>query len=101
MSSYSNATEQDLINLRKLVEQQKEQRAQKIKNKILKETLDKKLAESLLPITKKLDEVKESTQEIGDVIKKSQPAFENTPQTAIEKTPQPAIENNEGAIYDV
>ena len=32
MSIYSNVTEQDLINHRKLAEQQKEQRAHKIKN---------------------------------------------------------------------
>ena len=32
MSIYSNVTEQNLINLRKLAEQQKEQRAPKIKN---------------------------------------------------------------------
>ena len=51
MSIYSNVTEQDLINLPKLAEQQKNQRALKIKNKILKQTLDKKLAESLSPIT--------------------------------------------------
>ena len=31
MSNYSNVTEQDLINLRKLAEQQKNQRALKIK----------------------------------------------------------------------
>ena len=30
-----------------------------------------KLAESLSPITKKLDDVNESTQEVGDLIKKS------------------------------
>ena len=36
MSIYSNVAEQDLINLRKLVEQQKNERALKIKNKILK-----------------------------------------------------------------
>ena len=58
MSVYSNVTEQDLINLRKLAEQQKEQRALKIKNRILKQTHDIKLAESLSPITEKLDEVK-------------------------------------------
>ena len=57
MSIYSNVTEQDLINLRKLADQQKEQRALKIKNRILKQTHDKKLAESLSPITKKLDKV--------------------------------------------
>ena len=108
MSIYSNVTEQDLDNLRKLAEQQKEQRALKIKNRILKQTHDKKLAESFSPITDKItdkiDEVNksinESTQELGDVIKKSQPAIENTPQPAIENTPQPAIENNEGVIYD-
>ena len=46
MSIYSNVTEQDLNNLRKLAEQQKEQRAPKIKNSILKHTHDVKLAES-------------------------------------------------------
>ena len=56
MSFYSNITEQDLINLRKLADQQKEQRALKIKNRILKQTHDIKLAESLTPITKKLEE---------------------------------------------
>ena len=58
MSIHSNVTEQNLINLRKLAEQQKEQRANKTKNRILKQTHDIKLAESLSPITKKLDEVK-------------------------------------------
>ena len=105
MSIYSNVTETDLDNLRKLAQQQKEQRAIKIKNRILKQTHDKKLAESLSPITDKLGEVNksinESTKELGDVIKKSLPAIENTPQPAIENTPQPAIENNEGVIYDV
>ena len=63
MSIYSNVTEQDLINLRKLAEQQKNERALKIKNKILKQTHDIKLAESRSPITEKLDEVNKSTQE--------------------------------------
>ena len=40
MSIYSNVTETDLDNLRKLSEQQKEQRALKIKNRILKQTHD-------------------------------------------------------------
>ena len=35
MSIYSNVTETDLYNLRKLAAQQKEQRALKIKNKFL------------------------------------------------------------------
>ena len=68
MSNYSNVTEQDLINLRKLAQQQKEQRALKIKNRILKQTHDIKLAESLSPFTKKLDNINESTKKIGDVI---------------------------------
>ena len=104
MSIYSNVTEQDLDNLRKLAQQQKEQRALKIKNRILKQTHDIKLAESLSPITKKLDETsdnlknvfKESTQNLGNVIKEN-----NTPQLAIENNPQPAIENNDGVAYDV
>ena len=62
MSIYSNVTEQDLINLRKLAEQQKEQRALKTKNRILKETHDVKLAESLSPITERLDKIKKSTK---------------------------------------
>ena len=36
-----------------------------------------KLAESLSPITKNLDEVKESTQKIGDSIKESPQSSEN------------------------
>ena len=99
MSIYPNVTKQDMINLRKLAEQQKNQRVLKIKNRFLKQTHDKKLAESLSPITKKLDEVKETTQKIGDLIKESQPA---TPQLAIENTPnQQPIENIEVVIYDV
>ena len=44
MSIYSNVTEQDLENLRKLAQQQKNQRAQKIKNRISKQTHDKKIS---------------------------------------------------------
>ena len=105
MSIYSNVTEQDLDNLRKLAQQQKEQRALKIKNRIIEKTHDVKLAESLSPITNKLDEtskklagvIKESTQNLGNVIKEN-----NTPQLAIENIPihQP-IEDNEGRVYDV
>ena len=89
MSTYSNVTEEDLDNLRKLAEQQKQERALKIKNRFLKQTHDVKLAENLSPITKKLDEVNKSTQEsltpinekldtikkstrrVGDIIKES------------------------------
>ena len=49
-SIYPNVTEQDLINLRNLAEQQKNQRALKFKNRILKQTHVVKLAETLSPI---------------------------------------------------
>ena len=71
MSIYSNVTEQDLDNLRNLTEQQKNQQALKIKNRILKQTHDVKLAESLSPITKKLDNIDKSTKEIGEVFKET------------------------------
>ena len=53
LSIYPNVTEQDLINLRKLAEQQKNQRVLEIKNRIIKQTHDVKLAESLSLDTKK------------------------------------------------
>ena len=100
MSIYSNVTELDLINLRKLAEQQKNQRAIKIKNRILKQTHDVKLAESLSPITKKLDEVNKSAQEsllpftrkldtVNESIKESNP--ENNKEIAI--TPSILLED--------
>ena len=115
MSIYSNVTEKDLINLRKLAEQQKEQRALKIKNRILKQNHDDNLAESLSPITTKLDEtskkigdvIKESTQNLSNVIKDNnnpQLAIKNTPAPQpIENTPapQPVIENSSVVIFDV
>ena len=63
MSIYSNVTEKDLENLRKLADQQKNDRALKIKNRNLKQTHDIKLAKSLSPIIKKLDDVKKSNKE--------------------------------------
>ena len=74
MSIYSNVTEKDLDNLRKLAQQQKEERALKIKNRILKQTHDVKLAESLSPITK---ELKKSSKKISEVIKESNSENEN------------------------
>ena len=53
MSIYPNVTQQDLCILPKLAEQQINQRAIKIKGRILKQTHDKKLAESFSPIAKK------------------------------------------------
>ena len=78
MSIYSNVSEQDLINLRKLAEQRRNQRAEKKnKNKNLKQTHDVKLAGSSSPITKKLDEINKTTKNISDVIKKSNSENEN------------------------
>ena len=74
MSNYSNVTEKDLIILRKLADQQKNQRALKIENRILKQTHDIILAESLSPITKKLVE---TSKKLGDVIKGSNSENEN------------------------
>ena len=100
MSIYSNVTEQDMINLRKLADQQKNQRAEKIKNRILKQTHNIKLAESLSPITKKLDE---TTKKLEKVITEN-----NTPQLAIKNNQDDSqnilpIENEQiqpGVIYD-
>ena len=57
-------------NLRFLAEQQSNQREKKIKIRILKETHDKKLAETLSPITKKLDEVKMNNEKLDEIVKK-------------------------------
>ena len=71
MIIYSNVTEECLVSLRKLAEQHKEQRALKIKNKILKQSHNIKLAESLSPIIKKLDTDNESSKQLGELVKKS------------------------------
>ena len=71
MSIYSNVTKQDLEKLRKLAEQQKNERALKIKNRLLKQTHDIKLAENLSPMTKKLDTINDSTKEKSEVIKET------------------------------
>ena len=71
MSIFSNVTEQDLINLRKLAQQQKNQRTLKIKNRNIKQTHDMKLLESLSPITKNLDTINESSKKTGEVFTES------------------------------
>ena len=76
MSFFSIESEQDLTNLRKLAEQQKNQRALQNKNKIIKQTHDIKLAESLSPITKKLKTIKESTKNLGKEIEESNSKFD-------------------------
>ena len=52
MTIFSKVTQQDLIILHDIAEQQEEQRLIGIKNTILEQTHDIKLAESLSPITK-------------------------------------------------
>ena len=100
MSIYSNVRAQDLITLRKLAEQQKNQRAIKIKNRILQQIHDVKLAESLSPITKKLDEVNKSTQEsLSPIIKKLDNINESTKQLGdIVKESNSEIENNKEIV---
>ena len=93
MSIYPNVTEEDLINLRKLAEQQKEQRALKIRNKILKQTHDKKLAEYLSPITEKLDEVNKTTKESLSPITKQLAKLDKKSEVIDGNTQTPAIEN--------
>ena len=95
MSIYSNVTEQDLINLRKLAEQQKNQRAKKNKNRFLKQTHDVKLAESLSPNTIKLDEVNKITQESLSLLTKKSDTFIESIE---EPQPQPAIEHTYTAL---
>ena len=86
MSIHSNVTEQNIFNLRKLAHQHKNQRAFKIKNRILKKTHDIKLAESLPPITKKLDVNNESTKHLVEIVKKSDVEDGNTQTKAIENS---------------
>ena len=93
MSIYSNVTEQDLINLRKLAFQQKEERAVKIKNRVLKQTHDEKLAQSLSPITKELDEVNKTNQESLSSITKQLAKLDKKSEVTDGNTQTPAIEN--------
>ena len=97
MSIYSNVSEQDLINLRKLAAQQKEQRSLQTKNRILKQTHDIKLAESLSPITKKLDE---TSKKLGDVIKESNSKNESNQEIVPidHETEDENIQTNLGAL---
>ena len=93
MSIYSNTPEQDLIYLLKLAEQQKNQRAREVKNRILKPTHDVKLAEFLSPINKNLNEVNKSTQEVSEIIKKSQPSQNIKTISQNSESQTPAIKN--------
>ena len=64
MSIYPNVTEEDLASLEKLANQQKNEKARTIKNRVFKQTYDKKLAETFEPVTKKIDQVVEATKEL-------------------------------------
>ena len=78
MSTFSNVTAQDLFDRCQLAEQQKSQRTLIIKKRILKQTHDIKLAESLSPITKNLENINETTKNLGKRIKKSDVEDGNT-----------------------
>ena len=71
MSIYPNVSREDLNTLSKLAERQKNQRAIKIKNRNLKQTHEKKLAENLTLIPEKLDKVNESTKKTRRSIQKT------------------------------
>ena len=88
MSNYSNVTEQDLNNLRKVAERRKNERAQKIKNRILKRTHDIKLAESFSPITRNLDE---STKKFSEVINPSNSENENNQEKVLLRMTQETL----------
>ena len=62
-------TEQGLINLTKLVEQQKLQRVKNIKTKFLKQSHDSKLAENLSTIAKQLELVDKSSKDLRKNLK--------------------------------
>ena len=68
-----------------MVEQQKNQRALRIKNRILKQTHDVKRAEPFSPVTKKLDVNNETTKQLGELIRKSDVEDGNTQAPAIER----------------
>ena len=84
MSIYSDVTEQDLINLRKVAEQQKNICTNKSKKRILKQTHDIILPEKFSPFTKKLDVFSESTTKLQGFVQKSNVEDENTQTPAIE-----------------
>ena len=67
MSIYPNVIEQEKINLGKFAEQQENQRTIKIKNRVLKQDHDKKIAESFQPKIKNLTEMDKSTEKKEEV----------------------------------
>ena len=61
-SLYPDVTEQELNFVGNLAEQQKNQRAIKLKNQCLQQTQENKLAEYFTPMTEKLEKLDDSTQ---------------------------------------
>ena len=87
-----------------MTEEQKNQSALKTKNKVLKQTHDKKLAQIFSPITRELTEVIDSTKKLVEVFEKSKPENKTPNQLAI-KNNQVAIENTHdrshaGVLYE-
>ena len=100
MSIYSNVNDQDLKNYRNIAEEQKNQRAFEIKSRKLKQTHDIELAENLSPVTQKLEEMKESTRKLSDIMKYSN-SENKTPHLVFENPPtNQQIENGKSVIYD-
>ena len=62
MSIYLDVTKEDMIELAKLSEQQKNERADKIEIRISKQTRDETLAETFKPLTKNNAGFSESTK---------------------------------------
>ena len=71
MTIYRNVPEQDLINLGKLDEQEKNQRAIKNFKKTSKQTHDNNLAENFEPITKKFEEEDKPSENLGEIFRKT------------------------------
>ena len=67
---YPNVTEDILINLRKLAEQEENLRVTEVKHRVLKQTYDINLAENLSARAKNLSERNESTKKLRRVFKK-------------------------------
>ena len=70
--------------LRKLAEQEKNQRAIETKNRTLEPNHDIEIAKILSPMIRKLDVIFQSTTKIGGIVKKSDVEDENTQTTAIQ-----------------
>ena len=84
MRVYPNVSAQDLGNLAKLADQQKNQRAELFENRIVKETHDERLAETSEPRTKKLTNLDDSTKTLRHVFKKPDSGDENTQTPSIQ-----------------